>query len=205
MLIRTLKSAPSLDIEPFFTSGSVLPKARTILVETARDWGADYILWMDADHIFPAETLLKLLSHDLDVVGCNYARRPAPNEPILPTAARTNGDDLQWVRTTPEKAKQGDVEEVEQMGLGVCLMRASVFDRLQAPLFINDWDGEQIIGEDTYLCRKLRAAGIRLFVDHALSWSVGHLAEQSVENIHTLTGAKGTNNVDSVSPQAGAD
>ncbi len=39
---------------------SMLPTLRNVLVEDALDWGANYLLWVDADHVFPPECLLRL-------------------------------------------------------------------------------------------------------------------------------------------------
>src|SRR3546814_13800455 len=53
-------------------------------------WGADYILWMDSDHVFPAESLCRLWARNVDIVGVNYSRRCSPT---APTAARFVTDD----------------------------------------------------------------------------------------------------------------
>jgi hypothetical protein len=146
------------EIESFVVSSAVLSSLRALLVRRALEWKADWLLWMDADHTFPPDALERLLAHDLPIVGCNYIRRLAPHGQ---TAS---------VETTREKAEAGMVEPANHMGLGLCLMRADVFDGIDEPLF----DGAT---EDIYLFNKLRAARHQPHVDHALSMEVGHIAE----------------------------
>src|SRR3546814_17457828 len=78
------------EIETFFVSSSLLIASRHRLVAEAVMWGADYILWMDSDHVFPAESLCRLWARNVDIVGVNYSRRCSPT---APTAARFVTDD----------------------------------------------------------------------------------------------------------------
>lgn len=186
------------EVEMFFVSCSMLTESRHRLVAEALTWGATHLLWLDADHVFPADTIPRLLQHGADVVGANYARRVTPT---APTACRIDHDDdgedvKNLVYTTLEKANEGALEEVAHLGFGVCLMNMRVFDMLQVhadkddgnflPLFKFDEIPGKVgmIGEDVYFFRKLRAAGARVMVDHGLSWEVGHISEQILTNAH---------------------
>lgn len=183
----------ALEINPYFVTCSMLTEARHKLVADAQLWGADYLLWLDADHVFPHDTLMRLLSHGLPVVGCNYARRLVPT---APTAAALDGTRLY---TTLAKAEAGEVEECAHLGFGVLLWDMRILNALYAqaeqdgdmflPLFKFDTDasGSGVIGEDVYFFRKLAKSGIRPFVDHKLSWEVGHLHEVIMTNAHAVT------------------
>ena len=76
------------------------------------------MFWADADHVFPADALLRLVAHEKPVVGANYPRRA---HPTFPTAE--SGDQHVW--TTADKARAGDLERVSRLGLGLCLMHLS--------------------------------------------------------------------------------
>ncbi len=181
-----------VQLQVFMASGSLLPYTRNRLLRDAYDWKADFLLWLDSDHIFPADTLIRLLSRNLRVVGANYPRRSLP---ARPTALSVDGFDL-W--TTKEKAEAGAVEEVSRLGLGVCLMNMTVLnDVLRVakaegrktiwPMFSgepvqDDLEGK---GEDTFFFAKLRKAGIKTYVDHAVSWEVGHIHEIILWNADT--------------------
>jgi hypothetical protein len=184
-------------VKVFWVSTSNLPDSRTKLCFDAMLWEADYMLWLDADHTFPPETLARLWAHNLPIVGCNYARRIIPT---APTAAKFVADDAEGDKkallyTTIEKAAAGELEEVAHLGLGVCMMDMRVFDALQAaseargeknflPLFkFAESDDEMSgLGEDVWFFRKCRDAGIRIVCDHGLSWEVGHIHEYEVTN-----------------------
>src|SRR3954463_14399829 len=129
MLVRTLSipvGSPAgpvkFEIEIFSTTSYDLPASRTGLLKRAMAWQARYLLWLDADHIFPPDALLRLLRHSLPVVGCNYPPPPSflrlwsppppvagdttPRraEPTGPTATRYNQEgELEQLWTTAEK------------------------------------------------------------------------------------------------------
>lgn len=185
-----------VQIETFIVGSSLLTEGRHELVFHALAWGADYVLWCDADHVFPKDAFCRLWAHNLDVVGANYARR---GKPTAPTAAKMRGktDRDNLVYTTEAKAQAGEVEDIDHMGFGFCLMKAAVFDGLQAqaesegrdsmmPLFEMRANpaGNGIIGEDVFFFRKVRDAGFRVWCDHGLSWEVGHIFRQILTNAH---------------------
>jgi hypothetical protein len=177
-------------IEVFMVSCSLLTESRNLLVMEALNAEADYMLWMDADHVFPRDALLQLLSHNLPVVGCNYARR---HSPTAPTASIVDDEGARLVWTTKGKADEGLIEEVSHLGLGLCLMDMRVFVALDSHCDGNFWplfridpteDGIKFVGEDVFFFKKIRDAGIPVHCDHGLSWDVGHLHEQILTNAH---------------------
>lgn len=176
-------------VELFFRSSSVLPKLRNMLVKEALESGANFLLWADADHKFPDNALLRLLSLNLPAVGVNYPRRVAPHRP---TAVGLEGE-LVW--TSEDDARDGAVVQVQSLGLGFCLIDCTVFDTLDQharstgkasmwPLFALEMlgDGTQTVGEDVFFFRRLQEAGVAVYVDHALSWSVGHVHQRVLSN-----------------------
>jgi hypothetical protein len=201
MVIQTCQAKIEMDgrevrpeLKLFIVSSSLLTESRNRLVAEAIHWEADYMLWMDADHVFPRDALLRLLSHNMLVVGCNYARRC---DPTAPTASRLNGDKKELVWTTKKTAARGDMEQVAHLGLGLCLIDMRVYGLLEQkaieegkehfwPLFRFDMaeDGIGAIGEDVLFFQKLRDAGIPIVMDHNLSWDVGHLHETILTNAH---------------------
>ena len=186
-----------VQIETFIVSSSMLTEGRHRLVAEALAWGADFMLWLDADHVFPHDTFCRLWSHNLPIVGANYARRCTPT---APTAAYydTEGQ-IKQLYTTQELAEQDVVEPCAHMGFGVCLMNMKIFDALQShaeehgdgnflPLFKFEPTEDKVgmIGEDVFFFRKCKDAGITPFVDHGLSWNVGHLSDVIMTNAHAV-------------------
>lgn len=179
MVAHTARERPDLELEFFVERGSIVVNNRNRLAELAREWGADWLLWLDADHYFPEDTLLRLLAHGRDIVGCNYPRR---SDPTGPTA---QGKDKQPLWTTPEKAEGGELEEVRSLGLGVCLVSAAAIEAVPDPKFdmVRGHDG-RLIGEDNYFFSLVRHAGFKVWCDHALSWEVGHVNEGVLWNLN---------------------
>lgn len=185
-------------MEVFIVSSSMLTEGRHRLAAEAVNWGADYLLWCDADHVFPPDAFARLWMRNVDIVGCNYPRRCSPT---APTAAKVIGetDAENLVYTTREKAEGDVLEEVDHLGFGLCLMKMSIFDQLQVqaesegkssfmPLFVMQpsEDHRSMIGEDVYFFRKCREAGLKVHCDHGVSWEVGHCNRQILTNAHAV-------------------
>ena len=159
----------------YFTSrGSLVALRRNLIAERALSCGADWLLWIDADQSFPPDTLKRLLAHRLDFVGCNI---PIRYDPIGPTAGRLGEDGrVRHIWTEPGNK---NVEPVDVLGMGVCLVHRRVFEAAKAP-----WFGGT--AEDHEFCLKSAQAGFRPHVDHGLSWEIGHVGERMLTNQDAL-------------------
>jgi hypothetical protein len=183
-------------MEVFSVSSSDLPKNRELLLKEAIGWQADHLFWLDADHVFPPGSLLRLLGHGLPVVGCNQPRRVAPTGPV---AVKINAaGEREHVWTTRALAEQGVVEEVAHVGLAFCLMDMRILHQVKAHVDRGvGWDQwspfdrrllegtNARMGEDVSFFEGLREAGVKAYVDHALSWHVGHIGERVFTNADT--------------------
>jgi hypothetical protein len=152
----------SSDIEYVVSLGTYLPNLRTSLVDYAVKKEASHILFIDSDMRFPKDSLKRLLSHDLDIVGANCKQR-TQNE----FTARKED------KFISSKDKTG-LEEVDTLGFGVTLIRTSIFD-LSEPWFGMPFDGKKYIGEDVFFCHKAKEKGYQVWVDHDLSKEVKHI------------------------------
>lgn len=187
----------ALELEIFSVSSSDLPESRTQLLMKAVQWQARYLLWLDSDHVFPPDTLFRLLKHRLPVVGCNQPRR---SEPTGPVAVKLNAEgEMEHVWTTEDLAKAGVVEEVWHVGLALCLMDLQILHKVKAhveqgvgwahwaPFDRKLMPGSTMrLGEDISFFRELTEAGVQVFIDHGLSWEVGHIAERVITNAQAV-------------------
>lgn len=168
----------------FFKSKTYVPLARQELALKA--WANDYthVLWLDADMRFPADTPLRLLARNKDIVGINYSTRAIPPQFVAIKQVGTKDGKREALKCCTMPNSTG-VEEVEALGFGAMLMRTSLFDRLhdpngeKGPWFQTKYDLEtgQNMGENVYFCRLARKAGARIYVDHDLSHSCAHVGQ----------------------------
>lgn len=168
-LIKTTENA-GIETYLFFNSSTILLTQREKLTMMSIEVNSDYILWLDSDMTFPSTTALRLLSHNLDIVGCNYKKRSIPQNPV---AYRKLND---WESYVSLNEKEPLVE-VEGVGMGCLLTKTKLFYDLNKPYFnftynhrSDDW-----LGEDFNLQKKFRDHGHKIFIDTVLSREISHL------------------------------
>jgi hypothetical protein len=192
-----LSAVERVQIEVFSVASTDLVANRTELLKRAISWQARYLLWLDDDHVFPPDTLLRLLRHRLPVVGCNQPRRSHPTGPVA--VKRNAAGEMEHVWTTEELARAGTVEEVIHVGLALCLMDMNILHQVKdhvekgvgwahwGPFERRQIEGSTaLMGEDVSFMRELTDAGVKIHVDHGLSWQVGHIAERVLTNADTV-------------------
>lgn len=159
-----------LDTHVFMDASTILLTQRERLATEAIKVGADYMLWLDSDIVFPATTAVRLLAHNEPVVAANYVRRQFPCKGV---AYETIGD---WENPLPFEVYD-DLVEVEGIGMGCMLIKTSVFEEMSKPWFEFQWTpaSNDFLGEDMYLCQKMAAAGYSVKVDTQLSQELRHL------------------------------
>lgn len=174
----TLRERPDVDLVLFQVRGSILPSQRMQLVRLALAGEADAILWIDSDHRFPKDALLRLLEHGKPIVAANYAtRRP----PILPVA-----EDAERGRLFTD-SESGGLVDVTHAGMGLMLVQCGVYRAIPEPWFalgFSKSEGEYL-GEDVFFCRRAKEAGFPTLVDQDVSKDVKHVGEMEFTHRHT--------------------
>lgn len=125
----------------------------------AKHLRGEWVCFFDDDQVIPGDTLMKLLSHDLPIVGALYSTKRPPFYPL----AFDNFDDAQrkfipysWT----EMFSGPRLRQVAAAGTGGMLIRKTVTDAIEAPWF--HW-GE--FSDDMFFCLKAGAAGFPIHVD----------------------------------------
>lgn len=159
-----------LDFKTEIVTRTLIDIAREELAMRALKGEADYLLWLDVDMVFPVDTLERLLAHDLPVVGANCRLRNDGVGASSATKRATMGARQGFMPIAP---KASGLEEVDVIGLALCLMKAEMFESLPQP-----WFAMVRQGEDGFFFQRLFGhKGVRPVVDHALSKQIGHVAE----------------------------
>jgi len=137
------------------------------------DWvikGFDYLFAVDSDITFSNDTLVKLLSHNKDVVSGLYIQR-LPNTHNLELYG-PNG------RINYEDITNKGLIEISSCGFGCVLVKKEVFVNIGYPQFeyysaINHKD---TISEDTDFCKKAINKGFKIWADTSIKCN--HIGEK---------------------------
>lgn len=162
--------------------------ARNALAKQALDMGADYILWADSDMILeqPAdanEALQIMLSFNVPIVSGVYMAKQAQGFGYC-IWVKAQGESA-WAVHGYESVPQwtGNWFNVDVVGLGWCLIRREVFEKVPQPWF--HWDTEDEPSEDFHFFEKARKAGyeVKVFSDIKLS----HIGKFKIKSDRTVT------------------
>jgi len=155
--------------------GCYLDKARDELAKKALEEKADYILWLDADQSYPANTpevLMKHIDGDKLIVG--------GITPLRRKSQSLDGKPNTW-NLDPETRKaihrdiflhQGLIK-VEAMGLGGVMMNPEVFKKVEFPWFCQMWNTEKkyCLSVDLQFYENCKKAGVEVWCDTDLIYT----------------------------------
>ena len=143
---------------------------RTWLVNEAIKKGGTHILFVDCDMMFPCDVIHMLFAHDREIVGVEYFKRTFPKEGVF----------------KPMTEKSDTLYEAEYTGMGLMLIKLSVFENLGIPKeeggkrtpwfnFGRDSQGALAMGEDAWFSNVARDSGFKTWIDPKIK--VGHIGE----------------------------
>jgi len=165
-----LNTMNNIDTHVVYDASTVLLTQRERLALEAQNIGAEYMLWLDSDMVFPATTAMRLMAHNEDVVAANYIRRQLPAKGV---AYEKIGDWQNPLAFEP----QDNLVPVEGIGMGCMLMKTSILQEIEQPWFEFKWapESNDHLGEDMIFCQKMANKGHAVKVDTVLSMELRHL------------------------------
>lgn len=169
-----------LEVVVINPKSSIVAQARNNGVARAQEAGADAILFLDSDMVFPSSILIRLLAHRKAIVGAVYTKRLPPYELL--------GSPVSHAGLTKE-----GLAEMARMPTGCLLIAMEVFEKIPKPYFRFGFDEEtgHILGEDYAFCDGARMAGFRIWADMDLSREIGHIGQRichvsdALENVNS--------------------
>lgn len=149
--------------------GANIAVNRNGIAERALAADCTHVFYVDDDHIFPPDTLMKLLAHDKDVVSGLYVSREAPFYP------QTYGreDEKHYVLHQLLEPFMSGLQEYVCTGAGCLLIKTDVFRKLEQPWWTLGQISKDGWCDDVDFCRRVREAGYQIFCD--LEAPVGHI------------------------------
>ena len=155
------------------SSAGNIEDMRDEIVRQAIGAGCSHLVMMDTDQVYHKNTIPRLLSHKLPVVGCLVYRRYPPFDPLLLKGA------IGEYQTISEWEPNGLVE-VDATGTGCLMFNMDVFRKMPSPWFRSRTNNGAPVGEDIGFCSDLRQAGYKILVDTSVP--AGHLTQMIVND-----------------------
>lgn len=164
-------------------NGTVLKRATNYNAAFSRNELIDkmegnWICFLDDDHAFEPDALMRLLDRNIGIVGALYARRYPPHETVA--YKRVNVDDNTGeLFTWQDFDSMSGLIEVAAVGSGMFLVRREVLEAMpKAPFRITMPKINQWIDEAVWFCHLAQRAGFKVHMD--LDVSLAHLTETLV-------------------------
>jgi hypothetical protein len=147
---------------------------RNEIVKKALAEGCTRLIMMDVDQVYHPDTIMRLLSHNLPIVGALVHRRYPPFDSLMLKTVEI--DDKFNGYESIDDWQEGELVEVDATGGGCLMFDMDIFKKLPYPWFRDDKQAPGLpnIGEDIAFCQDLKEAGYRIFVDTSVP--AGHLA-----------------------------
>lgn len=144
---------------------------RTWLVNKAIEAGGTHILFVDCDMLFPSGAIDRMLAHNKEIVGVEYAARTFP---------------LKGVFEPLEERKKDEIYKAKFTGMGLMLIDLSIFkdpkfgvdkSGKRTPWFSfgRDSQGNLAMGEDAWFSFMARDSGYDTWIDPTML--IYHLGE----------------------------
>lgn len=180
---------------------------RNIMIRQALENNCTHLFFVDDDVIIPPDALMRLLSHDKDIITGLYLMRNYPHYPIIFDEAYTDG---RCRFSFLQKGRTG-VEEIVNTGFGCVLIKTSVFtgmvEKGETYKNLSNEDLWLTLGElekdhwcdDISFFLRARKAGFKLFVD--LDVQVGHMVSANITPVKLEDGSWSTQLVTTASAE----
>lgn len=149
---------PEYHPEILFSTKSPLDRSRNYLVEMALNKKATHIWFIDTDMVIPKGTLEALLEMNVPIASALYFEKGIPYWPCI----RKNDNGI-WKKT--EEIKWNQHMPIDGVGMGCCLIRTDIFQKIPKPWFKWVIEEDMSLGEDIYFCNKAKENGFQSFIN----------------------------------------
>lgn len=163
-------------------SSGPIQEMRNTITTRALELGCTHLIFLDADMVYPQDTLVRLLSHKKEIVGGLCFKRWPPFSPTL-----FEGEPYKMTLMDPYP--EDSLVEVTATGTGCLLVDCRVFEDMIYPWWqFDETETGGPVGEDVKFCYKARELGYPVFVDTGLK--IEHLCQMRVnENLWKMNKA----------------
>lgn len=168
------------DFEYIHADNGPIHELRNNLVEQALALGCTHGIMMDVDQVYHPQTITRLMSHKLPIVGALVHRRYPPFDSLMLKQVEIDANTSGY--ESIDEWEEGSMVEVDATGAGCLMFDMQVFRKMPYPWFKSVKQANGLpIGEDIGFCQELKAAGYKIFVDTSVP--AGHLTTMVVNTV----------------------
>ena len=138
-------------------SSGPIHQMRNVITTRALELDCTHLLFLDADMVYPTDTVTKMLDHDKDICAALMFKRWPNFEPLVFVGEPYN-------MTLLEPIPDGLVQ-VTATGTGCIMIKTKVLEDIGYPFFSFDTHNGKPVGEDINFCYKARQHGYKVWVD----------------------------------------
>lgn len=159
-----LEVPDDVELDFRYSYGYNIAQVRNLIASWTKDY--DYLFSVDSDIVLPKDTLVKLLSHDKDIISGVYIQRKPDVQ--VPEIYRWKGHHLTNV-FLDELLPQG-LQKIDACGFGCVLVKSEVFQKIGYPQFeyTNALDHRNTVSEDVHFALKAAEHGFAMYVDSTI-------------------------------------
>lgn len=181
----------NISIDFKFICGAYIDNMRNKAAAEAIAGQYDYLVMLDADMVYPKDTVHRLVAHDKPVVGGLYYwkskrprldKRPDDYAPHVYMESRPDIFDKKqakmYIPINLVEYLDDELIEIDGMGGGGVCIKREVLEKIGKPQFECNWYSDIMTGEDLDFCTKARAAGYKLYADLGLKYA--HIVQAAV-------------------------
>jgi hypothetical protein len=151
-------------------SGSV-PQNLNAIIDEAFKYECTHVFIVEDDSMFAPDAVLRLLSHDKDVVTGLCLQRNPPFRPYI----YDGFDEITGMLWRDLKPDDKGLIKVTATGMGGILIKMSVFEKLNRPYFYTTYLNEKEWGQDILFAEDLYKNSIEVFCDTDVTiWHATH-------------------------------
>lgn len=168
-------SYKDIDFKLYIISNSLVYQARTDIANYALKEQADYLLFLDSDIIFPYDALSKLLNQNKAMItGIYWSRNEFTHNPIIYDQIKPRSIFNRISEVTAVKKQIQGVEPVKACGMGFCLIRKDLLQRI-TKRYISPFEPYKGLGEDISFCYRVGQLNEKIY---AMDCGLSHIGKK---------------------------
>lgn len=183
-IITTTMKLPYVKSVMYMDKGGVrTDKNRNIIIKGALEAEMDYILWLDADMIYPNNIVDLYMQHNFDIIGCPYYKRTEPFSPVCYIDGTNPIKPYRMIN--PLTLPKDSIAEVDGLGFGGVMVKTDVYRTMGDDMYMVygsnfhlPFETTDQLTHDLVWCKKAKQYGYKILMHTGVK--AGHISDYVV-------------------------